>query len=278
MPDAPRPTARLVRWLAPLACLLAVATLACAPRGLTREEVDGKATEYYQRGMDQYQRGDFRAALESFRLAKAYDPAGVNPLIPDMLGKTEDKLRAGPLASAATPLPRSSGILTIPTATAVVQSDELRTYRSRLYPFLVDLPASWRPDPGGAVIGNTNAELLRAPEGTPGQPGLAVLAVILPADADARAFAEAHRKVLRAQGLSLDEAGKRTIDGQEASLWQATVNTDRGKVVATFAIFAANRIGWSIGFVAEAAQNPKLQTLYHHLLDSFKVTSERSAV
>ena len=62
-------------------------------RPLTRDEIDSRVQEYYQRGLDAYQKGEFRAALESFRLARAYDVEG-----PDT-----------PPAAAASPRPSSAG-------------------------------------------------------------------------------------------------------------------------------------------------------------------------
>ena len=97
--------ARFVRGsLVLLVFLLLVLSSACgSQRTLTRTDIDARAQEYFQRGMELYQRGELRPALENFRLAKAYDSAGSNPSIAEMIDKTEARLRINSPAVAAAP-------------------------------------------------------------------------------------------------------------------------------------------------------------------------------
>ena len=84
---------------------LVLAAGCVAPKTLSSDEVKNRSQEYFLRGMDQYQAGQLRPALESFRLAKAYDAAGSNPQIAEMIEKTETKLRIGsPPGAAQAPL------------------------------------------------------------------------------------------------------------------------------------------------------------------------------
>jgi hypothetical protein len=252
----------------PLALLLLVVLAGCmGQRSLTQEEVDGRAQEYFQRGMDQFQRGEFKPALESFRLAKAYDIQGKNTTIPEMIEKTEARLRVnvGPAAAAAPALGA------IPVATAKPGGEMVyKTYHSRLYPYALELPESWTVDPNGAKVGNSPADLLVAPKGDV-RASLIVVAHLLPDDIDRRGYVEANIKLLRAQGLRADEIGKRTVDGAEATLLKAQLNNELGRSTATFALFASEGIGWGLNFTAAADQSDKLQPLFHRILDSFRV-------
>jgi hypothetical protein len=268
---ATRNAGRLSHWLLLLALVGAalLATSCAPPRSLSRDEVEGRAQDYYVRGMDQFQRGEFRAALESFRLAKAYDPTTTNRKIADMIEKTEARLRIGGAPVAA------SGPGVAPTSAAAT-TNVFRTYRSRLYPYAIDIPEDWIAEPGGAQVANTPADLLSSPKG--GQPAASasIVAHLLPPDIDGRAYVEANLKLLRSQGMRPDELGKRSVDGFEATLLRTRVITEQGKLVNMVAIFASERIGWGLTFSAGADDGERLQPFFHRLLDSFRVTGQQS--
>lgn len=242
-------------------------------RPLTRDEVDGRAQEYFLRGMEAYQRGDVRTALESFRLARVYDVNGANPQIADMLDKAESKLKVG--GARQTPGPAVVAQAPTPTARPVL-SGRFRTHHSRLYPFVLDVPDTWTNQPGGLKVGNTPADVLLAPAGDGPPPMLSVVAHLLPPDIDRRGYAEAHYRLLRSQGIEAEEIGRRTVDGNEAMLLRARVTTEAGKRVDTLAVFASEQVGWALTFSALPIESEQLQPLFQHILDTFKMTAEQS--
>ena len=280
--------------------LLGMLAAGCSTqKPLSKDEVDARAQEYYQRGMDLYQKGDFRGALESFRLAKAYDIQGSNASIVEMIDKTEQKLRIPGAGSAAArnPAPPPPQAAPQPTAARPAPSDPapanpaptlvpaptsppsggggqrldatFKTYRSYTYPYSIEIPESWGLGPEQPQISGIPVEVLAAPEtgGVPTDIGL--LAVPLPADVDARAWFEAMRKGVRMAGVDPTDIGKRPVDGAEAFLMRATANDRRGKHVSTMAMFEIERVGWLIIFSAPADQSDRLQPLFHRMLDSF---------
>ena len=243
-------------------------------KGLSKEEVDGRAQEYFLRGMDLYQRGEFRGALESFRLAKAYDPQGTNASIADMIEKSEAKLRIGNPAAAAGP---ALGMAAAPTPVAALGLEgPFQTFHSRLYPYSVNVPESWAIEPGGAKVANTPADLLMAPLRGSRPVRLTVVAHLLPVDVDRRGYVEANIKLLRSQGVQPDELGKRVVDGMEASLLKARVTNEQGKLINTFAIFANDRIGWGLTFSASIEESDRLQPLFQRMLDSFHLAGQQT--
>jgi hypothetical protein len=104
-----------------------------------------------------------------------------------------------------------------------------------------------------------------------------VVAHALPDNADLRrAYLEAHRKLLWSQGVFPDEAGKRLVDGLEATLLSNPGLDTEGKYVETRAIFATNEVGWALVFKAGADDNGRLMPLFHKLLDSFRIVNATS--
>ena len=266
-----RPTAIRVLLAAALSGVLVAGCFGSRP--LTREEVDGRAQEYYLRGMDAYQKGDLRAALESFRLAKAYDVGGTNPLIAEMIGKAESKLKVG----GARQTPGPAAVAQAPTPTALpVLSGNFRTHRSRLYPFVLEVPDTWANQPGAIMVGETPADVLLAPAGGGPPPTLSVVAHLLPPDIDRRGYAEAHYQLLRSQGIQAEEIGRRTVDGNEAMLLRARVTTEAGKRVDTLAVFANEQVGWALTFSALPSESDSLQPLFQRMLDTFKMTGDQA--
>jgi hypothetical protein len=250
--------------------LVSLLVAGCAQKKLlSGQEVSNRAQEYFQRGMEQFQRGELRPALESFRLAKAYDAAGANSQIAEMIEKTEAKLRlpnsSAAAAASGSGAPRSAAPQLAPPATA---AQGFKTFRSRLYPYSIDLPESWGPSASQPVVNGIRFEVLSAPGSPPVE--LSTLALPLQPDVDARAFFESMRKGLRAMGLDPIDVARRKVDGTDAFIMRAT-GTDpvNGKQVATMAMFERERVGWLIMFAAAADQSERLQPMFHSLLDTF---------
>lgn len=260
-----------LRLLVMALIVLALATGCVGQQTLSKDQVDERSQEYFLRGMDQFQRGEFRQALESFRLAKAYDPQGHNPQIGAMIEKTEGRVRAGGApASVANP---AIGVAPRPTPRPAVEG-AIKTHYSRLYPYAMDIPESWTAEPGGAKVANTPADLLSGPRTGAARTSVTAVAHRMPLDFDRRAYVEANVKLLRSQGLQPDEVGKRTVDGFETTLMRARVNNEQGKIVNTFAIFASQSIGWGLTFTAGAEESDGLQPLFHRMLDSFRIVDQ----
>jgi hypothetical protein len=309
MSNRARPVLDLRGARALLLLLLLLASLVltggCLPRKtLTREEVDGRAQEYFQRGMDQFQRGEFRPALESFRLAHAYDPAGANPSIAEMIDKTETRLRispsgiqpaapaapapAQPTVARPTPQPTASGgppaaqPTSPPGPPAAAPTDKpaagpsFKTYRSRLYPYALEIPDNWSVSPAVTTVAEAPADLIEAPNAGQGGAAITVVAHLLPDDVDRRAYVEAHIKLLRSQGVQAEEFGRRTVDGFEATLLRARFADQRGRQISTFAIFASEQVGWRLTLTAQAEESDRLQPLFQRLLDSFRVVAQQT--
>src|SRR5438093_66836 len=179
--------ARLVRCLLiVLASLSILVAAGCRDQqALSRSDIDNRVQEYFQRGMDLYQRGELRPALESFRLAKAYDASGSNPSIAEMIEKTEARLRINnPAAVAAAP---ALGLPPTPTSRSATDGP-FKTHHSRQYPYSVEIPESWTIDPTGAKVASTPADLLVGPRSGAARTSLTVVAHLLPSDIDGRAY------------------------------------------------------------------------------------------
>ena len=230
--------ARLVRGLLiALACLCLVAGGCRSQPSLSKADVDTRVQEYFQRGMELYQRGEFRPALESFRIAKAYDSSGSNPSIAEMIEKSEARLRINNPSAVAAP---AVGAAPIPTPRPTTEGP-FKTFHSRQYPYSVELPESWTLDPSGAKVANTPADLLVAPRSGSVRTSLTVVAHLLPADVDGRGYLETNLKLLRSQGVQPDEVGRRVVDGFDASLYRAKLSNEQFVAKAPEEVLAEQR-------------------------------------
>lgn len=252
-----------------LVLVLSVGTLACAgPRSLSKDEVDARAREYYQRGLEHLARNEPRPALESFQMARAYDTTGRIPELPAFIERTELQLKSGAVA-AAPPGPALRGVSATPTPRA---EEPFQTFRSRLYPYSVDVPESWSVRGGGTRVGNIQADLLQAPRPRSGSaPSVTVVAHRLPPDVDARAYLEANLKLLRAQGGTPQVVGERLVDAMSGWLVRTPVNNEQGSLMSTIAFFGRDGVGWAVTFSASKEESDRLQPLFHRILDAFRV-------
>ena len=261
-----------------------------AQKGLSRDEIDHRSVEYFHRGVEQYQRGELRAARDSLRLARAYDIQRANPAIPEMIEKVEERLQsvgrgtgAAGTQPPATPPRRDLAPPVAPTVVTaqspgVAGEPALKTYRSRRYPYAVDVPEGWSPDTSVPRVRGLEVEVLTSPKTASIVPDLSTLGLPLADDVDTRAFVEAMRKALRAVGIEPVEIGKRSVDGAEATILRARVTDQQGKHVSTMAMFEVERVGWMLIFDAPAEDSERLQPLFHRMLDSFRVDSTRRIV
>ena len=245
------------------------ATAYAGPLSLSKDEVDGRAREYYERGLEQSARNELRPALDSFRMARAYDAAGRIVELPDLIERTEARLKAGsPTANA----PRGPAIVGVaPTAPTPLAEERFQTFRSRLYPYSIELPESWSAQSGGTKVGNAEGDLLQAPRGHGFRPTLTVVAHLLPPDIDARAYLEVNLKNIRAQGMNPERVGDRQVDGMAAWLVRTRVANEQGAFISTLAVFGRDRVGWTATFSAAPDESDRLQPLFQRMLDGLKV-------
>ncbi|MCC7104989.1 MAG: hypothetical protein IT307_07580 [Chloroflexi bacterium] len=257
------------RTFALVAVAVAMLTMtACfGPRTLTVEEVDARAQEYYQRGLDQLAKNDARAAVESFQIAKAYDSAKRLPDVSDQIERAQARVRAG-MGGSGSIAAAASG--TSQAAPRQPDDDPLLTFRSTLYPYSIDVPRSWRAQSGAATVAGARADLFLSTKPQPVPPVLTVAAHRLPKDLDPRGYLETQIKLLKASGLNPQLAGERSVSGMSGWLVRTPIITDQGIIVSTLAAFGEPGTGWVVTLTAARDESERMQPLFQRILDSFR--------
>jgi hypothetical protein len=224
--------------------------------------VRAQSDEFYRQGLDLYQKGELRRALESFQRARLHDPSP-RPEIDDMIRRTQEALASG----RASPAPATG-----PTATPAPLAG--RTFVSRAYNYAVSYPDGWRAEGASGRAGSTLLDVF-ADEG--GSATGMIYGFPPPDGASQDALVRQSLALRQKMGTPYKRVDVRPVDDAQAIIVTFTEQRPDGVWLAVRqAVFQRGGTCWVVAVAAPTTDAARYGGVLDQLLDGFRVSGARA--